>query len=94
MSGSLIYCSNRHYGENDELANTLLSEFFEQKAEEVFEFHQSMPGYEPTPLVNLKALSSKLGVGEILVKDESKRFGLNAFKVLGSSYALASQFQG
>lgn len=29
------------------------------------------------------------GVKKILVKDESKRFGLNAFKMLGGAYAIA-----
>lgn len=29
-----------------------------------------------------------MGVGEIFVKDESYRFGLNAFKVLGGSFAI------
>lgn len=52
-------------------------------------FHASMPGYRPTPLVDLAALASHLGVGRILVKDESQRFGLNAFKALGGSYAIA-----
>ncbi|NLP17636.1 MAG: diaminopropionate ammonia-lyase [Firmicutes bacterium] len=51
-------------------------------------FHQSLPGYKPTPLNNLSNLARELGVGNIYVKDESARFGLNAFKVLGSSYAL------
>ncbi|MBH0330869.1 diaminopropionate ammonia-lyase [Brevibacillus brevis] len=52
-------------------------------------FHQSLANYEPTPLVTLPALARELGVGQVLVKDESKRFGLNAFKVLGASYAMA-----
>ena len=52
-------------------------------------FHQSMPMYEPTPLISLGALSKRLGLGSIHVKDESFRFGLNAFKVLGASYAMA-----
>ncbi|MFS0555417.1 diaminopropionate ammonia-lyase [Brevibacillus sp. 179-C9.3 HS] len=52
-------------------------------------FHQSLANYEPTPLVSLPALARELGVGQLLVKDESKRFGLNAFKVLGASYAMA-----
>jgi diaminopropionate ammonia-lyase len=54
----------------------------------VREFHQSLPGYKPTPLANLANLARELGVGHIYVKDESARFGLNAFKVLGSSYAM------
>jgi len=40
------------------------------------------------PLANLSNLARELGVGHIYVKDESARFGLNAFKVLGSSYAM------
>ncbi|HHY12564.1 MAG TPA: diaminopropionate ammonia-lyase [Firmicutes bacterium] len=52
-------------------------------------FHSTLPGYRPTPLVKLKSLARELGVGEIHVKDESSRFGLNAFKGLGGSYAIA-----
>ncbi|MGF1741345.1 diaminopropionate ammonia-lyase [Vibrio profundum] len=51
-------------------------------------FHRHIEDYQPTPLVSLDHLASFLGVKAILVKDESKRFGLNAFKVLGGSYAL------
>jgi len=52
-------------------------------------FHQSFPEYTVTPLKRLKELAGKLGVKEIFVKDESYRFGLNAFKVLGGSFAMA-----
>jgi diaminopropionate ammonia-lyase len=52
-------------------------------------FHQSFPEYGVTPLAQLKALAGKLGVKEVFVKDESYRFGLNAFKVLGGSFAMA-----
>ena len=52
-------------------------------------FHESLPEYSPTPLVKLSSLAKSLGVEEILIKDESKRFDLNAFKVLGASYAMA-----
>lgn len=57
-------------------------------AEEARSFHSRIPGYAATPLIALDALASRLGVKAIYVKDESKRFGLNAFKVLGGSYAL------
>lgn len=46
--------------------------------------------YEETPLRELKCLAGKLGVKDIFVKDESFRFGLNAFKVLGGSYAIGN----
>lgn len=52
-------------------------------------FHQTLAGYQVTPLAQLPALAQDLGVGGIYVKDESHRFGLNAFKVLGGSFALA-----
>lgn len=52
-------------------------------------FHSSFAQYEPTPLVELKKLAEFLGVKNIFVKDESYRFGLNAFKVLGGSFAIA-----
>lgn len=51
-------------------------------------FHRQINGYQPTPLVSLRLLAGRLGVKSILVKDESKRFGLNAYKALGGSYAL------
>lgn len=50
-------------------------------------FHRSLPGYAPTPLVPLPGLAAELGVGRVLVKDESSRLGLPAFKVLGASWA-------
>lgn len=56
--------------------------------EQVKAFHQSLADYAPTPLINLEALAKQLGVRAILVKDESQRFGLKAFKALGASYAV------
>lgn len=52
-------------------------------------FHASFPEYSKTPLRSLDNLAKRLGVGGIHVKDESYRFGLNAFKVLGASFAIA-----
>src|SRR5664280_345917 len=52
-------------------------------------FHRSFPQYSRTPLVRLDKMASFLGIGELYIKDESYRFGLNAFKVLGGSYAIA-----
>lgn len=50
-------------------------------------FHRTLPGYAPTPLVDLPALAAELGVARVLVKDESQRLELAAFKVLGASWA-------
>ena len=47
-----------------------------------------MPGYRPTPLVELPELAAELGVAAVLVKNESKRLGLPAFKILGASWAV------
>ena len=52
-------------------------------------FHKSFPQYSVTPLTRLDHLAGHLGLARIYVKDESYRFGLNAFKVLGGSYAIA-----
>ena len=60
-------------------------------------FHEGLPEYAPTPLADLKRLAAGLGLGRLAVKDESKRFGLNAFKALGASYSVArylAQFLG
>ena len=53
------------------------------------DFHRTLPGYRPTPLRDLRGLAAELGVGRVLVKEESSRLGLPAFKVLGASYATA-----
>lgn len=61
-----------------------------ETAKQVRQFHASFPMYEPTPLARLKETAKHLGLGDIFVKDESYRFGLNAFKVLGGSYAIGN----
>lgn len=55
---------------------------------EVRAFHAGLPGYAPTPLTELPSLAAELGIGRLLVKDESERLGLPAFKVLGASWAV------
>lgn len=52
------------------------------------DYHRSLSVYQSTPLVSLNGLARKYNVGNIFVKDESYRFGLNAFKGLGASYAI------
>ena len=54
-------------------------------------FHESFPQYAKTPLVPLRHAAKTLGLGGLFVKDERHRFGLNAFKVLGGSYAIACE---
>ncbi|KAA8909599.1 hypothetical protein TRICI_004434 [Trichomonascus ciferrii] len=50
------------------------------------EFHESLPNYGVTPLKPLPEVARELGVRGVYVKDESSRFGLPAFKVLGASW--------
>jgi len=57
-------------------------------------FHRSYRGYQVTPLAHLKETAALLGLWDIYVKDESCRFGLNAFKALGGSYAIGSLLAG
>ena len=72
-------CSNSL---NDNFSNSVL------KSSNSFKFHTNQNYYNKTPLVNLVSLSDHLGLKNIFVKDESNRFGLNSFKVLGSTYAI------
>lgn len=65
-----------------------------ETARAVRRFHSSFPEYAPTPLVRLKELAARLGVAELYVKDESRRFGLNAFKVLGGSWCIGRYIAG
>jgi diaminopropionate ammonia-lyase len=46
-------------------------------------------GASLTPLRHLRALARELGLGGVLAKDESQRFGLPAFKIAGAQYAVA-----
>lgn len=57
-------------------------------AKKAQKFHRSFNNYSMTPLTELKKLAMTIGVKNIYVKDESYRFGLNAFKALGGSYAI------
>ena len=65
-----------------------LENFSLGEAEKARNFHRKFREYAPTPLVDLPNLARYMGLKRILVKDESGRFGLNAFKVLGGSYAI------
>ncbi len=52
-------------------------------------FHRRLPQYRPTPLLSLDGLAGRGDVQGVLLKNEAERFGLNAFKALGSSWAIA-----
>lgn len=55
---------------------------------DMLDFHRSIDGYQPTPLVSLPRLATALSIAELYVKDESHRFGIKAFKAFGASYAI------
>lgn len=67
-----------------------VTKFGVENAKKVRAYHASFPEYKVTPLADLTGLSAHLGIKSLHVKDESYRFGLNAFKVLGGSYAIGS----
>jgi len=59
---------------------------------EVLDFHQLL-GNKTTPLIHLPHLAKKLGIKNIIVKDESQRLGLNSFKALGAFYGMVKQLE-
>lgn len=59
-----------------------------ENVEKARKFHESFPQYSVTALADLSDMASYLGLGGLYVKDERWRFGLNAFKVLGASFAM------
>ena len=91
MPGSLLLNPFRKdIGPNASTADVAdVADFSPAVAQRVRAFHASFSQYCPTPLVALPGLARELGLKSVCVKDESKRFGLNAFKVLGGSYAVA-----
>ena len=56
-------------------------------------FFSARPELTPTPLRDLPALARHIGIGRLLAKDESGRFGLNAFKLLGARFAIETLLQ-
>lgn len=54
---------------------------------EVTEFHRRLPRYRPTRLHDISDIAAELHIGALHLKDESDRFGLPAFKILGASWA-------
>ena len=73
---------------SNEIPGDLTSSILNQS--KPLEYHKSLSVYRSTPLVHLPSLAEKYGVSSIHIKDESSRFGLNAFKSLGASFAIHS----
>jgi diaminopropionate ammonia-lyase len=58
------------------------------KEKQVWNFHKQLPGYAPTPLIEAPQLARELGIGNMWIKDESRRFDMPSFKILGTSWAV------
>lgn len=88
MDSDLILCHENQLKKSIQDLDPALDQYDLDQSlmKDVLTFHQSIPGYDVTPLVRLSCLSEQLGVKGIFIKDESKRFGLKAYKVLGGSY--------
>lgn len=70
--------------------SNLISLFDEESKNKVRAFHKTLINYKETPLNKMNQYADKIGVNKLWVKDESKRLGLKAFKVLGASYAITN----
>lgn len=86
MEQKIKWASNHMLATTEKVSTAFLSQQEIQKAKA---FHESFPEYDLTPLRKLGKLANYLGLAGVYVKDESYRFGLNAFKVLGGSFAMA-----
>ena len=53
----------------------------------------SCPAHQATPLVEAGTLATRLGLGALLLKDESRRMGLGSFKALGGAFAVAQMLR-
>ncbi|KAI9712319.1 MAG: hypothetical protein M1820_001532 [Bogoriella megaspora] len=55
---------------------------------QIIEFHRKLPHYDKTKLIPLPSVTSELGLSQVFLKDESTRFGLPSFKILGASWGI------
>ncbi len=82
------YIPNPYRSEAAEIPSPAALRFGPETAAKAMAFHTQFPEFGATPLEPLKKLAEDLGLAGFFVKDESQRFGLNAFKGLGGSYAI------
>ncbi len=86
MTGKITMILGPHH----QIEESTVEAFDVNTARRAKHFHSSFPEYAQTPLHKLDSLAKFLGVGQLYVKDESMRFGLNSFKGLGGSYAVGN----
>ena len=86
MNKYIIWKVNSNLKDKKEIRNESFYGIYSD--DEAINYHKSFKEYSETKLYCLKNYSKKIGVKNVFVKDESSRFGLNAFKVLGASFAI------
>lgn len=64
--------------------------FFRPEKLKSAEAFLSSIGHSPTPLLNLPGLAESLGLGKVMIKDESSFMGLGAFKGRGGIWSMAN----
>lgn len=89
MNTHLRWTLNRFHSKDIVMDDALIP-FSDQQIHSILQFQQSHPSYTKTALVSLQELAKHLGIAQLHVKDESTRFGLNAFKVMGGIYAMGN----
>lgn len=68
------------------MASTTSADFLRHAEAAAEDLLRLSPAYAPTPLLNLASLAARLGVAQLLAKDEGTRM-LGSFKSLGGTYA-------
>jgi len=68
------------------MASPTNSDFLRRAEAAAADLLRLSPEYAPTPLLDLGTLAARLGVGQVLVKNEGQRM-LGSFKSLGGTYA-------
>lgn len=86
MDKSIMWKENTNLKDKKEIRNEKFYGIYSD--DEAINYHKSFKEYSETKLYDLKNYSEKIGVKNVFVKDESTRFNLNAFKVLGASFAI------
>jgi len=70
--------------------NHWMTELPKRPGRRAYEWHRALDGYAPTPLRDAPELAARIGLDRLWVKDETLRFGMPAFKILGVSWAVRS----
>lgn len=78
------YCLNASVQRDDTFGGLFAAEEYR----DVHEYYATHPELPPTPLRSLDRLAGALGIAAIDAKDETHRFGVSAFKIMGVRYAV------